>query len=105
MSVTAAPDLAFTTPYVQVDACWDLIAGNRGTTVTDGTTFYKEATDLYTECLPPSWQTIPPESRYSPSPAVCPQGWRYWNIATSELESQVVTTAWCFGDHLMHGPT
>ncbi|KAL2793061.1 hypothetical protein BJX66DRAFT_306597 [Aspergillus keveii] len=95
MSVTAASDLSFTTPYVQPGACWDLVGGHRGTTVTDGTTFYKEATDLYTECLPPSWQTIPPESRYSPSPAVCPQGWRYWDIATSEVESQVVTTAWC----------
>jgi hypothetical protein len=95
MSTAAASEPAFTTPYVQADTCWDLVAGNRATTVTDGTTFYKEATDLYTECLPPSWRTIPPESRYSPSPAVCPQGWRYWNIATSEMEDQVVTTAWC----------
>ncbi|KAL2837214.1 hypothetical protein BJX68DRAFT_25311 [Aspergillus pseudodeflectus] len=95
MSSTAASDFAFTTPYVQADACWDLVGGSRATTVTDGTTYYKEATDLYTECLPPSWRTIPPESRYSPSPAVCPQGWRYWSIATSEVQDQIVTTAWC----------
>ncbi|KAL2845303.1 hypothetical protein BJY01DRAFT_214383 [Aspergillus pseudoustus] len=95
MSITVVADLAFTTPYVQPNSCWDLVGGSRGRTVTDGTTYYKEATDLYTECLPPSWRTIPPESRYSASPAVCPVGWRYWNIATSEVSSQLVTTAWC----------
>ncbi|CEL02116.1 hypothetical protein ASPCAL03288 [Aspergillus calidoustus] len=75
MSSTAASDFAFTTPYVQADACWDLVGGSRATTVTDGTTYCKEATDLCTECLPPSWRTIPPESRYSPSPAVLTTAW------------------------------
>ncbi|KAL4758192.1 uncharacterized protein BDW70DRAFT_162773 [Aspergillus foveolatus] len=49
----------------------------------------------FTECQPSNWASAPSSSRFSYSPAVCPSDWLAWSIATTELQAETVTTAWC----------
>ncbi|KAG2414547.1 hypothetical protein HFD88_003738 [Aspergillus terreus] len=92
--------MALTTPFIPPPDCsiQDL------TTIT--TTSYSTAETVpvllsdpadprFPECQPSNWASAPSSSRYSYSPAVCPRDWLAWSIATTELQAETVTTAWC----------
>lgn len=94
------PTMVLTTPFIPPPDCsiQDL------TTIT--TTSYSTAETVlvllsdpadprFTECQPSDWASTPSSSRFSYSLAVCPSDWLAWSIATTELQAETVTTAWC----------
>ncbi|KAL4886871.1 hypothetical protein BJY04DRAFT_43266 [Aspergillus karnatakaensis] len=107
MSLTTLPEirtittpLSLTTPFTPPDACWEFERRTRtefisGETLLDPYLISDPALSGFTSCQPPGWASVAPESRFSFSPAVCPSAWTAWNIATTEVSSETVTTAWC----------
>jgi hypothetical protein len=99
--------LALTTPFVQRPECasvWDLtsVSSNSDGTSTTITILASDAADArFASCQPSAWDNIVPTSRFSFSPAVCPSGWTYYamasteSIAANEKDISTYSTAYC----------
>ncbi|OBT76612.1 hypothetical protein VF21_05302 [Pseudogymnoascus sp. 05NY08] len=104
-SPTATKLLALTTPFVQRPECasiWDLTTFSSlvSGVSKDITVLVSDAADeRFASCQPPGWESIVPASRFSFSPAVCPSGWTYYNMAPSETRTKgkdtTMSTAYC----------
>jgi hypothetical protein len=46
----------------------------------------------FATCQPSGWAAVPPASRFSFSPAVCPSGWTAYDLGTTAAS---VSTAYC----------
>ncbi len=96
-SPTATSLLALKTPFVQPSSCVSL-----QTTSVSSETYYSVATTLllpdpsdprFTACQPPGWANVVPESRFSFSPAVCPQSWTAWWLGRTPTPGAISTTS------------
>ncbi|OBT69976.1 hypothetical protein VE03_00380 [Pseudogymnoascus sp. 23342-1-I1] len=106
-SPTATEILTLITPFVQRPECasiWDLtivpsrVSGNS----TSVTILVSDAADeRFASCQPSGWDKIVPASRFFFSPAVCPSGWTYYDMASTVSaasngkDKSTFSTAYC----------
>ena len=97
MSVTATVTalLALTTPFQQPTGCDShftitsfISTDNFGTTYTVPLAISEQVNS----CYPSGWDSVVPESRLCFSPAVCPSGWTYFEMAEN---TEAASTAYC----------
>lgn len=103
--VTATNILALTTPFIQPSRC-----GAISSTTSVITSFfwgnYTETTlqivisdtadPRFSTCQPTGWTDVVPESRFSFSPAVCPNDWTAYQLEATGAEfKSSISTAYC----------
>lgn len=95
VSATATALLALTTPFKQQPGCeshfttTSVISTDVGGTILTTPLVISEIVE---SCYPSGWDSVVPESRLCFSPAVCPSGWLYYNMAEEE---PTLSTAYC----------
>lgn len=88
-TATVTALLGLTTPFVQQPSCTDIWELTTVSTLTYGssTTYAVLASNSadarFASCQPSGWANVVTQSRFSFSPAVCPSGWTYYDMAAT----------------------
>jgi hypothetical protein len=95
VTATATALLALTTPFQQQTGCNSHFTTTSFISTDDyGTTYTVPLviSEQVNSCYPSGWDSVVPESRLCFSPAVCPSGWTYYEMAENR---ETASTAYC----------
>ena len=103
VAATATALLVLTTPFVQPPGCdshFTLTNAPTSTNTRDHVTSMMSVLSSLpvASCYPSGWDSVISQSRFHFSPAVCPSGWTYYDMA----DLSTISTAFCCNRSELH---